>query len=429
MDKLVLGAVLVVTATTLVAVPAAAAPARCDGRAATIVGGPNRYFLRGTPGDDVMVSNGSSAVRAGAGNDRVCVTGRAQEYVSVHTGPGDDRVLVKVDHRRMTVAAELGSGADLFRSGGTRDRVDSADSWGAPTDDDPDRIGTGANRDDVLVGGPDTPVVDRVRAGAGADFVNVRGAPGPGHRLIGGAGSDRLHVHTTSETGVHEFDNDAGRARANGETVATWGGFEDFDLYMGADRPILFVGGPRDESVESDRLEGAIMGRGDDRVWTYAMESDPLERLFSGGRGHDWLLVAGPYDGWITANLALRRVTTQHGGAVSPVIRLDSFEDLQVLGAEVTVRGDSGPNKLDGYGCSVTAVGRAGNDVLTSTGLLDYGQGCDHRVTFKGGAGADRLTGGRGPDRLLGGAGFDRALGWKGRDLCRAEVRRNCERR
>ncbi|MGA8255515.1 MAG: hypothetical protein WB767_02975 [Nocardioides sp.] len=69
--------------------PASAERARtCQGATATMVGGPGIATVQGTPGDDVIVSNGSD-VEAGAGDDRICLTG---DTLSIKAGSGDDSV-------------------------------------------------------------------------------------------------------------------------------------------------------------------------------------------------------------------------------------------------------------------------------------------------------------------------------------------------
>ncbi len=61
----------------------------CQGEAATVVGSPEVMTLLGTDGDDVIVTNGSWAIFADDGNDRVCVTGNPG---LVYAGFGDDVV-------------------------------------------------------------------------------------------------------------------------------------------------------------------------------------------------------------------------------------------------------------------------------------------------------------------------------------------------
>ena len=72
--------------------PAALAgePPTCNGKAATIVGGPGDYVI-GTDGDDVIVSTDASHVVAGDGDDTVCVLG-SELSLQVSVDVGDDYV-------------------------------------------------------------------------------------------------------------------------------------------------------------------------------------------------------------------------------------------------------------------------------------------------------------------------------------------------
>ena len=101
------------------------------------------------------------------------------------------------------------------------------------------------------------------------------------------------------------------------------------------------------------------------------------------------------------------------------------------------LRGGSGPDRISGggNGFTITAYGDEGDDVIHGTGLdptvyygpdtLYGGPGNDY---LDGEQGDDRLYGNAGNDRLYGDTGRDTAYGSTGSDLCRAEVRRGCER-
>ena len=78
--------------------------------------------------------------------------------------------------------------------------------------------------------------------------------------------------------------------------------------------------------------------------------------------------------------------------------------------------------------CRATIEGRGGNDVLRfSLAPDDSCQRLERRLL--GGAGADTLLGSPRGDVIFGGGGRDVADGRSGNDQCRAEVRRQCERR
>ena len=109
---------LALVASSLTApVPASAERARtCQGATATMVGGPGIATVQGTPGDDVIVSNGSD-VEAGAGDDLICLTGGT---VSVKGGEGDDQVTLAPGGQGRSTSIG-GSGRDtitMIRPGG-----------------------------------------------------------------------------------------------------------------------------------------------------------------------------------------------------------------------------------------------------------------------------------------------------------------------
>ena len=92
----------------------AAAPS-CQGHRATLVGKPGQLFLNGTNHRDVIVSNGAGTVRAGGGDDLVCVTGATS---GVEDGKGDD----VIDARRSPGAfGDLSGGCLLYTSPSPRD--------------------------------------------------------------------------------------------------------------------------------------------------------------------------------------------------------------------------------------------------------------------------------------------------------------------
>jgi Ca2+-binding RTX toxin-like protein len=107
-------------------------------------------------------------------------------------------------------------------------------------------------------------------------------------------------------------------------------------------------------------------------------------------------------------------------------------QNLSVLafpdGAKLTMLGSAAPELLKARACRATIEGRGGNDFLRfSLAPDDSCQRPERRLL--GGAGADTLLGSPRGDVLFGGGGRDVADGRSGNDLCRAEVRRHCERR
>lgn len=105
------------------------------------------------------------------------------------------------------------------------------------------------------------------------------------------------------------------------------------------------------------------------------------------------------------------------------------FRDVSVSSVpSAKVVGNKKANEIWLRTCFGEAHGWAGSDVIGS-GALFSGFSCDKRkMRFYGNRGHDELSGAKGNDKLYGGKGYDRATGRKGRDLCRAEVKKGCER-
>ncbi len=98
--------------------------------------------------------------------------------------------------------------------------------------------------------------------------------------------------------------------------------------------------------------------------------------------------------------------------------------------------GEAGNDRLDGGagadqlygdfcpGATLSALARAGNDVIRGGSGNDRLDGGAGRDTLSGGAGNDRLTGGAGNDTLAGGAGRNRFAGGAGNDKLNAANRK-----
>jgi Ca2+-binding RTX toxin-like protein len=404
---------LVVSALAWSGAPAVAAQT-CDGKTATIVGKPGSE-LRGTKRADVIVSNGAGRVVGLGGNDRICLTGSSG---GVDAGLGHDRVFV-----RHTVAAnvyaELGPGDDVFVGGAGSDIVFSG---AAATGD---RIYTGPGRDQVTVAQSSTPTLDVVKLGLGADYLQIAGTPVKGSVFEGNGGVDFLrqtHVDPTVPDGRITFDNQDEVARVNGAVVLQWDSFQRFQLPLRAEG-IYFRGSHRPEGFHGDDVVGASMGGGDDSM---SVGNTSVAGLLRGGAGRDRIVAVGTHWSPI-GDIAAGRIDDAEWPGV--VASFAEVEDLTLGGNTVRVVGDSGPNGLHAYGCSVEIIGNGGDDILSTT---DYGDVVEHdctdfATTMSGGGGDDQMSGGSYSDSLYGGAGLDTADGQAGTDLCRAETQHNCE--
>ncbi|HKP17570.1 MAG TPA: hypothetical protein VJT84_03760 [Gaiellaceae bacterium] len=144
----------------------------CNGKLATITGGPGNSTVNGTNGDDVIVDrNGNNTVNGKGGNDSIC-TGAGVD--KINSGDGDDWV-------------DAGGGNDTVKSGDGNDTVDAGDGKNSVVsgsgDDD---VTTGTGNDTVSTAGGN----DTVNAGDGKNSVN--GGPGDDD-LTAGSGNDTIN--------------------------------------------------------------------------------------------------------------------------------------------------------------------------------------------------------------------------------------------
>lgn len=247
--------------------PVGAAAPTCQGRPATIVGHPGSGDLVGTPSDDVIVTRGAGAVRAKAGDDRICVTGdRSDRSIFVDAGPGDDRVVTSTA-RSQAVSVSLGEGDDMFRGGPEADGVQGEASVvtgpGIPEQvEGLDRISTGGGVDAVRVGLAGSTSHDEVVLGPGADSLQVDGLLAPDVRPRGGRESDLLWMMPEVEGNAWSFDNVSETAWMDGSVQSRWQSFEQFVLTWLRPSSLEFRGGPAAEEVSAPhQLVRAEMSR------------------------------------------------------------------------------------------------------------------------------------------------------------------------
>ena len=460
-------AALLVATVPVASAPASAAPAtpQCQGEPATIVGSPRRDHLVGTPGDDVIVSNGSSEVDAGEGADLVCLTGRAPsedgyQWIGLDAGPGDDSVVASLGDQDLAFVA-LGPGADTFVGGRQSDYVFGGDPGSEEEpeepeepDSEPDTIDTGPRGLDSVVVGDGGPLVDRVDAHARSASVVVRASGlGEGGAVSGGPGSLLAWVdESPGAAGAWSLDLGERTAALAGAPAASWSGFGRVTWAVPGTVSVHGTEGP---DVVVGPLVGGDLGPGDDRavVWSSRTGRGAGPTVLDGGPGrHEVRVLAGEVDeephlglglvpftpADVTVDVARQRATFGSG----QVVGLAGFD---WYGAQTdraaTLLGGAGDDVLYGAACELRARGGGGDDVVqqvprvNSGGLgtpscrretgasLSGGAGDDRlaaaapRSTVLGGRGADRIAGSYRADRLAGGPGADRVLGESGDDV------------
>ena len=422
----------VVVVVLLAPVTAEAAAATCRGQAATLLGGPVRIV--GTPGADVIVTNGSSFVNAGGGDDLVCVTGEADinGQVDIYAGSGND-VIDSTAAPNWNLNASLGQGADQLVSGFANDQVfaglggNDGDLFGA-SDSEADTISTGDGADFILSGDFTDSNADIIDAGPGQDSIGWLGERlGTGGLISGGDGPDIVTFHAFA-TKLMALDNSIGVGTTDGVAYAAWNQIETFiiDASYGP-REVSFVGGPGDEHLRLPPGPAQVsMGAGNDTVELGGALA--ISSSYTGGEGTDRLRTIFTWDRlWLDMASGRLDVGRTRGDVGEGTV--EGFETVRAVSRRsIWLRGTSGPDTLRPQACLLDVAGRGGADrIRPGPGMTNCGDVGQH-ATLSGGAGADEIFGTRGDDRVLGGAGRDTADGRPGEDLCRTEVRTRCER-
>ncbi|CAN5227476.1 hypothetical protein BH09ACT12_BH09ACT12_04260 [soil metagenome] len=402
-----------------------AAPSRCGGQAATVVG--TGGTVKGTSGDDVIVAEDAQLVRGGRGDDIICVSSTSVGGGSfVVAGAGDDTVYTRGAGSYYNVG--LGPGADLFVGGrGTSDTVKTGDKGDVAKGLAPSRdVVKGSNGQDQVTSG--------VRGSINTDVVVLRGRQGQ----VDYAGLPRGRVDLTgdyasvdfaADEGAWDLDLGAGPSTVDGEAFELSAPTVDLSKVRWSSLDVR--GSATDETVSifgKDTARGPVnvnLRGGADIVNAYA----PLSGTVSGGPGDDSLLMRGP----VTRS---RPVAAIRARLDNGTVRSEDGTRLDVSGFEgyelrdyltVAFQGSSRPEQVFTTACVTRIQGGGGADILRGYAL--FGRRCaepQKGVLILGQGGDDRLVGFRGRDVLIGGRGDDRAVGHEGRDRCSAEAKVTC---
>ena len=330
-----------VAATSLIACallttgPATAVGETCQGREATIVGvGPD---IRGTAGDDVIITGASRITYAEEGNDLVCVTPSPAGGAYVDAGAGDD--VVDATAATAPVSAKLRTGLDRY-------------------------IG-GSEHDEVRASGADDQVL-------GARWVTLE-IHGPITGPIGTYSGSSINVWSVSQDVEVQLDQ---RVVVGGVPAADIMGFTAASVH--APRVVL-VGDSGDNSLGARGCDTRVEGAGgNDYIDAHAYRGDDQPKFdceekarLSGGAGDDELRRSDGRD-----RLA--------GGAGNDVLHGRPDPDVLLGGA--------GKDLLKGGGDRDVLRGNGGNDVLIGSPGAD---------TLMGNDGSDRADGHHGRDTCV----------------------------
>ena len=407
---------LVLLAPVLALVPgtpaATAAAETCLGQEATVVGGtaPGDR-VRGTDGDDVIVTSGAS-VWAGGGDDVICVlpgrTGAATTQVGA--GDGDDQVRSEVSSY---TEVHLGDGDDVYTGAGTRVLVDSDPRSMRDEAEYDDAVGATGDRDRVdLDDAASGAVIDINKAGMFDDEIE---AGGGWISLV--AASFRNDVPVDVGTGGHLQVRaparpyvlyDGADEMTYGSQTLRWENVSEIEV-LGA-RGLVYRGGPGPDRARIGGVGSVSSGGGNDTIWVYGLAGSARATL-AGGTGDDTFRM--PFE-FIGANVALDLAArTVRVGSHSKVVAGGEAGWLETRGS-LTMLGSAGDDVLNGSSCRTVLRGGKGRDRISAGTpiLADYP--CvvpARRPLLYGGDGSDRLSataalamnGGAGHDRILGG--------------------------
>ncbi|SDO60769.1 Hemolysin-type calcium-binding repeat-containing protein [Nocardioides szechwanensis] len=363
----------------------AAAPPRCHGHAATIVGTNASEYLAGTPGRDVIVARGGNdRIRAGGGNDLVCA-GKGADLL--WGGPGNDRLYGQGD-RVFADQGGPGIAGDTLRGGPGDDVLDAGFYAKGDTGNFPNTIAYDEARTkvEVLLGG-DTWVAtgegrDRIVptgrltlvGSAFADRLDASRVQGD-VKVVGAAGSDRIRTGAGDD---EVFTEGESVDHAVGDTDQVWtnDGSDTVSSYTGSDT-LLLGDGPDFALTASGDPVTVQGGNGGDQINAIVHQVDGL--VLDGGTGNNTVVLdATDVDHQLTLD---RRQGTLTAETLEAVVRRFTSYDL-TGGSAWTYRGADLPDLVVALsaGGPIQMFTLGGNDELWGSAfddLLDGGAGTD----------------------------------------------------
>lgn len=378
---------LAAASVTVVGAPTAnaAAPPRCHGLVATIIGTDATELITGTPGPDVIVARGGNdRIFAGRGDDVVCA-GKGADLL--WGGAGDDRLYGQGD-RVFANQGGPGIAGDTLRGGPGDDVLDVGFYAKGDTGNFPNTIAydeatrgvrvalgtdtwfaTGEGRDRIVPAARLTLV-----GSAFADRLDARRVSGD-VKVVGGAGNDRIRtgdgddeVFTEGESVDHTVDGtDLVWTGDGSDTVSSYSGADKMNLGDGPDFALTTSGDPV-------TVQG---GNGGDQINAIVHQVDGL--VLDGGTGNNTVVLdATDVDHQLTLD---RRQGTLTAETLEAVVRRFTSYDL-TGGSAWTYRGANLPDRVVALsaGGPIQMFTLGGNDELWGTAfddLLDGGAGTD----------------------------------------------------
>ncbi len=364
----------------------AAAPVRCAGKIATIVGTPGRDRLVGTPGRDVIAGLRGNDLIDGRGGDDVLCGGPGGD--TVKGGPGDDWLVSGPpaagggDHFGPADVLEGGLGDDQLVAAGARPRKNAVVLSYAAS---PKRVEVVLSEGFAVGWGSDTIAASTWVRVVGSRFDDT---------LTGTAGADWLDGRAGNDTIRGKAGPDRLEDGAGDDTLFGGPGKDDLSIAFGHDTVHGNAG--NDSIFAFDRRADHIYGDAgnDDIDAPVALSAD---QEISGGAGRDraylsWRVLSSgkPVFTRVTTDLVAETYSFTDRAVSFP---FSGFERID----------------LDGRG-TWTAIGTDGDDY--------YATGWNTRLFATMGGGNDRVWGSTKRDNVDGGVGFDRAETYGGNDTC-----------
>lgn len=403
--------------------PASAAPT-CFGKPATITGSPRGDRIRGTSGNDVIVTfGGRDQINGEGGNDRIC-SGRGNDYVRGSDGHdrikgGGHRDVILPERGRDRVYGNRGSDS-IAAYGRDNDLVHGGIGSDWVTYDLSRRVWVDLRRGLARWNGRDTlRSIENVRGTGGRDVLRGNGAANylsGGHagndviagrrgndvlvpadpvpdkhvRVYGGGGFDVVDFEQTRRL---EVDLLSGRVWFGNRKYLGHGTGElhSIESVVGSGHNDLIRGSDGEDHLAGGRGADVLMGRAGDDVLFGEDGSDIVigdagTDILDGGTGQDFVAFSeGVVD--VVVDLLWGIVTSSHGEDTT----------IAIEGAYGTPESD----ELRGNDEANVFFGLGGDDFL------------------QGAAGADHLDGGEGSDEADGGDDEDTCIG--------IETPTNCE--
>ena len=396
--------------------------------------------LWGGAGDDLIVTAGGGTLRGGLGADTL----RAGEAAAITWFEAGDLAELEGDEidgfggrDEVRIASDRALYLQLWTSEGDLTRFVAFDGFGGSATFylTGDRTGNAfrlVNEDGVarllladIVEETGTAEADDLRGLAGNDILiggdgndSLYGFEGS-DRLVGGAGNDRLSggIDRDADTLLGGEGGDWAYVYGGADEVILGNGFDSLSVIGLTDFVLAFGGADEDNLyLDADKVGGFVAAFSDGGI------------VVTGGEPNGQLR-AEEFEQFSATSTVAGADMVLSGDASGIDLRLDGndlrgatlFDLSGVTGAGATVTS---------WGTGDTMIGGAGDDVLTDDyfSLIAYGLDDPNgdADTLRGGAGDDTLSasygddeldGGDGADVLSGGSGDDRLIGGTGADL------------